>query len=547
MAPRLAALLLAALPLAAAPASPEDRTSARAAFEEARNLFSSDPAAAVAQLRRALDLDPDYATAHQYYILYSGSAAARTGTEDEKKAAAARNRAELVARYEQLAREQPARATFQYALGTLFEYSDPDRAVRHFEAAVKLDPKCGAAHDMLGICAEVRGRLDESREHHRRAVEAEPDNITLWRHYVGSWVTGDVNRGLAIGREMGRRFPAEAASIMGYLAMRSRSEAAARGIYEMIQKEFPQDSAGSITGLFSIRLKEDRAAALALARSVRAQLAGQLAAAKSGSDAKATRALEAADKQWAPLEAYAQAVIEAEGKIAAGRAAEAAADLGKVTLPRWGVDRRPLELALVRALAAAGEGAKAYDGLLATVAKAPGDETLAALTQLAHTLGRDAKADLAAKRAAAAKPGLPFALTDYRTGKTVSLEDYRGRVVLVNFWYPMCGPCRGEFPFLQAVLAKYRDRGFEILAINGHAPEDHMVLPLLQGWKLDFLPLKATEDVVKAYGVRGFPANFLVGPDGRRYYEPPTVSTLTAQRELELQIEALLAARPGSS
>ncbi len=68
-----------------------------------------------------------------------------------------------------------------------------------------------------------------------------------------------------------------------------------------------------------------------------------------------------------------------------------------------------------------------------------------------------------------------------------------------------------------------------------------MVLPLLKGWKLGFLPLKGTDEIVKAYKVRGFPANFLVGPDGRMVYEPSTVSTLAAQRELELQIEALLA------
>ena len=134
-------------------------------------------------------------------------------------------------------------------------------------------------------------------------------------------------------------------------------------------------------------------------------------------------------------------------------------------------------------------------------------------------------------------------LTNLATGKPVSLADYRGRVVLVNFWYPLCGPCRGEFPFLQAVLEKYRARGFEILAINGHAPEEHMVLPLLKGWGLGFLPLRGTDDVVKAYKVRGYPMNILVGPDGKSFYEPPPVSTLAAQHELELQIEALLPTR----
>ena len=70
-----------------------------------------------------------------------------------------------------------------------------------------------------------------------------------------------------------------------------------------------------------------------------------------------------------------------------------------------------------------------------------------------------------------------------------------------------------------------------------------MVLPLLQGWGLGFLPLRGTDDVVKAYKVRGYPMNILVGPDGKSFYEPPPVSTLAAQHELELQIEALLPTR----
>ena len=66
-------------------------------------------------------------------------------------------------------------------------------------------------------------------------------------------------------------------------------------------------------------------------------------------------------------------------------------------------------------------------------------------------------------------------------------------------------------------------------------------MPLIKGWKLGFIPLKGTEDVVNAYKVRGFPSNFLYGSDGRIYYEPPPVNGVAAQRELELQIEALLA------
>ena len=111
--------------------------------------------------------------------------------------------------------------------------------------------------------------------------------------------------------------------------------------------------------------------------------------------------------------------------------------------------------------------------------------------------------------------------------------------MLVNFWYPKCGPCRGEFPYLQQSLEKYKSQGFEILAINGHPPEDSWVMPLIQGWHLGFIPLKGTDDVVSAYKVRGFPQNFLYGPDGKIYPIPGQVRPATL-REFQLQVEALL-------
>jgi thiol-disulfide isomerase/thioredoxin len=519
-------LLLAALALAtacAAPVPPE----ARAAFKEAQGQASADMTAAAAAMRQLIDRYPDFYDAHQYFTFYSRIAVTRTGTDDEKRAAGEKVSAELEALYQTWAKEQPDRAAYQYALGGLYEYSDPDRAVRHFEAAVKLDPKCGPAFRMLAICAEVRGQLAKSRDYLRQAVEAEPDNPQMWRSYVAEHRESDINRGIALGLEMAKKFPDEAASIIGYLATRQRNEAKALEIYELLREKFPKASASNLTTLFSLYLKSDAPKALALAE----QMVG----------------LVPENKQWPVLVDYAKAVRNTDPLIAEGKAADALAALNKITLPRYGADRRWLDLAKARATAASemGQGV-AYTDLLALCAKTPTDETQSALVSYGRQLGKSPQqvaAELMASRAAAAKPAVPFTLTNYATGKPVSLDDYIGRVVMVNFWYPMCGPCRGEFPFLQAVLEKYRDRGFEILAINGHAPEDHMVLPLLTGWKLDFLPLKSDGGAVdKNYKVRGYPANFLYGPDGKIYYEPPPVSTLAAQRELELQIEALLAA-----
>ncbi len=58
-----------------------------------------------------------------------------------------------------------------------------------------------------------------------------------------------------------------------------------------------------------------------------------------------------------------------------------------------------------------------------------------------------------------------FSLTDLE-GKTQSLSQYRGKIVLVNFWATWCKPCTTEMPAMQASYDKLRDKGFVVLAVN---------------------------------------------------------------------------------
>jgi thiol-disulfide isomerase/thioredoxin len=150
-------------------------------------------------------------------------------------------------------------------------------------------------------------------------------------------------------------------------------------------------------------------------------------------------------------------------------------------------------------------------------------------------------ADLWAKLETGAKPAPEFSLPDYPGGKPVRLADYRGHVVLVNFWYPSCGPCRGEFPTLQRVLNKYADRGFVILALNVYPEEDAFVMPYMTNNHFTFRPLKTDTDwAEKTYNARGFPTNALVDAQGRVIFKPGVVRGEQEQRTLELQVETLL-------
>jgi thiol-disulfide isomerase/thioredoxin len=76
------------------------------------------------------------------------------------------------------------------------------------------------------------------------------------------------------------------------------------------------------------------------------------------------------------------------------------------------------------------------------------------------------------------KPAPAFALRDL-AGHRVSLANYRGKAVLINFWATWCAPCRVEMPWFIALQQKYSAQGFTILGIDSDYPED---LPKVPGF-----------------------------------------------------------------
>ncbi len=112
----------------------------------------------------------------------------------------------------------------------------------------------------------------------------------------------------------------------------------------------------------------------------------------------------------------------------------------------------------------------------------------------------------------------PFKLTDL-DGKVHDLADYKGQVVLVNFWASWCPPCVKEMPSMQRLKEKMAGKPFVILAVNMAEPENEVRDFLATKVKVDF-PILMDRDgaALKAWKVFVFPTSFVVGADGNIRY-----------------------------
>ncbi|HEX9986433.1 MAG TPA: redoxin family protein [Thermoanaerobaculia bacterium] len=136
----------------------------------------------------------------------------------------------------------------------------------------------------------------------------------------------------------------------------------------------------------------------------------------------------------------------------------------------------------------------------------------------------------------AGKPAPAFALQGF-DGKAVKLEDYRGKVVLLDFWATFCAPCVAALPELQAMHARYGKDGFAVIGLTVDDREA-LVRKATTRAKVAYPMLRSTPEVWNAYKVNALPSMILVGRDGRiikRYGGEADKTAMTADIERALR------------
>ena len=108
-----------------------------------------------------------------------------------------------------------------------------------------------------------------------------------------------------------------------------------------------------------------------------------------------------------------------------------------------------------------------------------------------------------------------FALSDL-SGKTVRLSDFKGKVVLPDFWATWCGPCREEIPEFVQLQKQYAGKGFTMMGIALDDEGASVVKPFAQKLGMNYPVVIGNIQVASAYGgIQAIPLTFLIGRDGK--------------------------------
>jgi peroxiredoxin len=136
-----------------------------------------------------------------------------------------------------------------------------------------------------------------------------------------------------------------------------------------------------------------------------------------------------------------------------------------------------------------------------------------------------------------------FSLKDV-DGRAVQLSDFRGKVVLLNFWATWCGPCKIEIPWFVEFERKHRGEGFAVIGISMDDDGWNSVKPFMADAGINYRVLMGNDSIAQLYGgVDSIPITFVIDRAGRI---AATHVGLVSKKDYERDLEQVISSPPSA-
>lgn len=438
---------------------------------------------------------------------------------------------ELKKQYDAWIKKNPSVAEIPYAYGEALTNHEYPEAREYLLKTVAINPKQAKVYQMLAFDAERWGDFDKGREYLKKASETDPASPDYAFYYASSLKEKDSALHHKLMLSIPERFPGteRGAQALYWLAFRTEDPKVKTEVYELARKKYnPAKSgwtSGTMSGYYDFLLPDQPGKALELASAL--------------VNAKDTMQDAAA---WKKREEIAKVIVEGR-RLQASQKNQQAFDLLNTVAPlRWTSTGAVLLLEKSKANAGAGNYRAAYDSLLYAYAMEPTDELKGNMRKYANRLGKkekDIDRDVWERRKTSAKPATVFSLNNYMSAGKTTLSDLKGKVVLVTYWFPGCGPCRGEFPHFENVVRKFSKTQLAYVGINVAPEQDAYVVPFMKQSGYSFVPVKDEPEKRGNLVSRGQPTNYLLDKEGNIVFANFRTDERN-ERTLELMIKELL-------
>ena len=461
----------------------------------------------IIKAKTTLEADLNNQKAHETYIYAMGL-----------------NNPMLDVQYRSWVEKYPENAIIPLAIGTVYYKAEMSQGKFFLEKAALLEPNNANIWYMLSIDAFTRGQNSLSSEYMRKAALAGPTNVSYASAYLMSFKDTDPDYKQKVF-DFVKKYPESerGAQVLYWLAERDTIAADRIEYFEDLRNLYPPQkfkwSASGMIHLTDDYLQTDPEKALALID------------------------IMGGGKDWSIRKQVAESLITVDKLQQNQKYTDALIELEQVKLPKFNYINNFIALKKAALQERSGGIKAAYDSVAIKFAKLPTDQLFTALEFYGSKTGKNkdqVAKDIQTIRNSIAVSAYPFDLGLYTRNSKLSLKSLRGKIVLLTFWFPACGPCREEFPHFQAVIDKFKGKNVVYIGINVFSAQDPYVAPFMQNTKYSFIPLRGSSEFAATYyGVQSEPESFLIDKEGKIIFKDFRINAAN-ERTLELMISSLL-------